>query len=62
MFTDLLIIYFQYQTPDLGGLAKTNEVVEAIIEDIKPKALAWLVQLFSHTLLHLAHGFDGSPS
>ena len=28
-------------TPDLGGTSTTLEVVQAIIEDIKPKARCW---------------------
>lgn len=31
----------QIRTPDVGGSATTTEVVHAIIEDIKPKTLAW---------------------
>lgn len=32
---------FQIQTPDLGGQATTAEVVQAIIEDIRPKTQTW---------------------
>lgn len=32
---------FQIHTPDLGGTSTTLEVVQAIIEDIKPKARSW---------------------
>ena len=31
------IILSQHQTPDMGGQATTTDVVQAIIEDIKPK-------------------------
>lgn len=35
------LYFWQVQTPDLGGQATTLEVIQAIIEDIKPKTTSW---------------------
>lgn len=31
----------QIHTPDLGGQATTTDVVQAVIDDIKPKTKTW---------------------
>ncbi|BFZ08419.1 hypothetical protein BsWGS_11458 [Bradybaena similaris] len=35
----------QIRTPDIGGNASTLDVVKAIIDDIKPKTLAWIARM-----------------
>ena len=41
MFGAVIQTIFQIHTPDLGGQATTQDVIQAVIDEIKPRTLAW---------------------
>ena len=34
-------MFYQVHTPDIGGTASSSDVIQAIINDLKPKAKSW---------------------